>query len=450
MNKNTTRPALILTFAVAILACMRFLPETAILGYEVKKVDLFSDIMPSDTASLKVENLNLIPEDVKVKEFACPEGVTCIEDFSDDSPSGMSSFYRALSQRDSIGRPVRIAYFGDSFTEADILTADLRSLLQQEFGGCGVGYLSVAPEAPGFRKSVIQRHSGWQNHQCIDSIGFVRRHQSIAQTYAHPFGTSTVSIRGTDKYAQASHFETSTFYVISRRPVTFYITANDTTRHTLSSKGTGRLESLTVSGDMSSVRWTASTADTTVIGHGVAVEGSKGITLDNFSMRATSGMQLAAIDTAYLKTLAKQRPYDLIMLHYGLNVAGKNQTNYDGYVKNMTAVIERFKACFPNTSILIVGVSDRENRINGELHTMPGVLALMQYQQQMAALNKVAFWNLYKAMGGDGSIVKLSEKKPAEARKDYTHITFEGGKTLADYYFKALMAGYQQYNIMNQ
>ena len=35
-------------------------------------------------------------------------------------------------------RPVRIAYFGDSFIEADIFTADLREMLQQEFDFEGI------------------------------------------------------------------------------------------------------------------------------------------------------------------------------------------------------------------------------------------------------------------------------------------------------------------------
>jgi hypothetical protein len=81
---------------------------------------------------------------------------------------------------------------------------------------------------------------------------------------------------------------------------------------------------------------------------------------------------------------------------------------------------------------------------------MPGVLVLIQYQQKLAADNEVAFWNLYEGMGGDGSIVKLAEKKPAEARKDYTHITHEGGRTLAEPYFKAIAAGYEQYQIMEK
>ena len=71
----------------------------------------------------------------------CKTGMVCIEDYSDSTMRGMSRFYDALAQRASSRRPVRIAYFGDSFIEGDILTADLRAMLQSRFGGCGVGYV---------------------------------------------------------------------------------------------------------------------------------------------------------------------------------------------------------------------------------------------------------------------------------------------------------------------
>ena len=55
----------------------------------------------------------------------------------------MTPFYEALnrvSSTDSDDKQVRIAVFGDSFIEADIFTADLREMLQKQFGGCGVGF----------------------------------------------------------------------------------------------------------------------------------------------------------------------------------------------------------------------------------------------------------------------------------------------------------------------
>ncbi|MBQ2366082.1 MAG: hypothetical protein II293_02870 [Bacteroidaceae bacterium] len=449
MKNNVNRPALLLLVASIVLVCLRFVPSFTILGYEVKSVDLLSDLLTAESSGSGVGDLGLMDEEQKVKEFKCPEGVVCIEDYGQGKPSGMSSFYKALDQRDSLGRPVRIAYFGDSFVEGDILTADLRELLQKEYGGCGVGYLAIAPEAPGFRKSVAQSFAGWEMHQSIDKEGFVAAKQGITQSYAFPRGYSYTDVVAADRYSCASHFETSTFYLVSNYPVNLNVNKNNGEQEVVKSQGTGKVEAVSVQGEMKHVRWGMSGGNG-VLCHGVAVEGKTGIVLDNFAMRSTSGVHLLSLDTDYLKALNAVRPYDLIILHYGLNVAGKNTTNYDGFVGQISQVIRKFKECFPNTSILITSVGDRESKVQGELHTMPGVLALIQYQQKLAADNEVAFWNLYEGMGGDGSIVKLAEKKPAEARKDYTHITHEGGRTLAEPYFKAIVAGYEQYQIMEK
>lgn len=449
MKNNHIRPFIFLLIVSLILVSLSFVPSFSIWGYEVKAVNFISDLQTTPYSSSKIEELVINKIEDHTIEYMCPEGVTCIEDYGQDKPSGMSSFYKSLVQCDSLNRPVRIAYFGDSFVEGDILTADLREMLQKEFGGCGVGYLSIAPESPGFRKSVSQFSNGWEAHQVIDAEGFIANKQSIAQTYAYPNGYSYTNIRANNIFSCASKFENSTFYLISDYPVTLNVRKNGGEKETITSKGTGKVEALSIYGDMTQVRW-ETYGGNDILCHGVAVECNKGIVLDNFAMRSSSGMHLLSLNSDYLKQLNEVRPYDLIILHYGLNIANKHTMQYDGYVKRMSQIITKLKECFPNTSILITSVGDREDRINGELHTMPCVLALIQYQQKMAADNEVAFWNLYNGMGGDGSIVRMAEKKPAEAQKDYTHITRKGGKTIAEQYFKAIMAGYEQYKILTK
>lgn len=447
MKNNNLRPFIFLLFVSLIIIPLSFIPSFSIGGYEVKTINFISDLQKSTRSSIKTEKLVIDTIEHNITKYKCPEGITCIEDYGQDKPSGMSSFYKSLAQCDSLNRPVRIAYFGDSFVEGDILTADLREMLQQKFGGCGVGYLSIAPECPGFRKSVSQFSDGWETHQTIDTEGFIADKQSIAQTYAHPNGYSYTNIRANNTFSCASRFETSTFYLISSYPVTINVSKNGEGKETITSKGTGKVEALSVHGDMTQIRWEISGGND-ILCHGVAVECNKGIVLDNLAMRSSSGMHLLSLNSDYLKQINEVRPYDLIILHYGLNIVNKHTMEYDGYVKRMSQFITKLKECFPNTSILITSVGDREDKINGNLHTMPSILSLIQYQQKMAADNEVAFWNLYNGMGGEGSIVKMTEMKPAEAQKDYTHITRKGGKTLAEQYFKAIMAGYEQYKII--
>ena len=65
----------------------------------------------------------------------------------------MDAFYAALKTRHTLGRPVRVAYFGDSFIEGDLITDHLRRLMQDKWGGCGVGFVDIASE---FMKKVSE------------------------------------------------------------------------------------------------------------------------------------------------------------------------------------------------------------------------------------------------------------------------------------------------------
>ena len=445
MKIRNGRPFLFLLLSIGCLCALREIPAFSVCGFEIRRIDLLSDLLGADSSAFGMQDLNLIDKRLlPPEEESCPEGMTCIVDFGQDSPSGMQSFYKALADRDQLGRPVHIAYFGDSFVEGDILTADLRDLLQQQFGGCGAGYLDIAPESPGFRTSVVQRYGGWDPHTILSKNGFVSQKMGINLHYAMGDSGDWTEIAGSKKYACSGHFEQSTFFLASSSPVTLCAERNDGKSESFTSKGDGTLEAITTRGELNKVKWTIRSGEN-VLCYGVTAEGQSGISLDNFSQRSISGAQIAQIPSNFLASLQRLRPYDLIVLHYGLNVAETKRTNYEAYIQQMKAVIRHLREAYPETSILVVSVGDRETRINGELHTMPGVLALIQYQEKLAAESGVAFWNLYEAMGGDGSIVHMSRLSPEEARKDYTHITRPGGKRLGALLCKSLVYGYDKY-----
>ena len=169
--------------------------------------------------------------------------------------------------------------------------------------------------------------------------------------------------------------------------------------------------------------------------------------MDNFGVRSSSGLTLASIPQERLRQFGKVRPYDLIVLQFGLNVATERGRDYSWYETGMLRVIQHMKEAFPEAGILVVSVGDREYKDEeGRLRTMPGVKNLIRYQQNIAAKGAVAFWNLYDAMGGEGSIRRMVEAKPAQANLDYTHINFLGGRTLARHLYETLIYGKEQYD----
>ena len=92
-----------------------------------------------------------------------------------------------------------------------------------------------------------------------------------------------------------------------------------------------------------------------------------------------------------MREFNEQRPYDLIILQYGLNVATERGRNYDKYIAGMQTTVQHLKEAFPQAAILIVSVGDRDYKTEeGELRTMPGIKNLVRYQQNLAADEAVA------------------------------------------------------------
>ena len=211
-------------------------------------------------------------------------------------------------------------------------------------------------------------------------------------------------------------------------------------------KGDSTLQCVTVKGNIKSVKWNIRNASSDAIFYAATMDSDHGIILDNFSTRGSSGQQLLGIPGSILRKYNRLRKYDLIVIQYGLNVVFEGGIDYTYYKDGMKSVISHLKNCFPETSILIVSIGDRETKDeNGNLRTMPAVKGLIRSQRMLAAETGVAFWNMFNAMGGDGSMSEMVNAKPAMANYDYTHINFRGGKHIASLLFDALMYGKEQY-----
>ncbi len=80
----------------------------------------------------------------------------------------------------------------------------------------------------------------------------------------------------------------------------------------------------------------------------------------------------------------------------------------------MQTTVSILKEAFPQAGILVVSVGDRDYKTEeGELRTMPGIKNLVRYQQNLAADEAVAFWNMFEAMGGEGSMAEMVHAKPS-------------------------------------
>jgi hypothetical protein len=105
----------------------------------------------------------------------------------------------------------------------------------------------------------------------------------------------------------------------------------------------------------------------------------------------------------------------------------------------MNNVIEHLRKAFPNTSILLFSVNDKTIKQGNRFITNPDVPMLLSTQKKIVEKSKVAFWNLWEAMGGNNSMNEWVNSAPPLALKDFSHFTPVGGERVAELFLKSLL-----------
>ena len=420
--------------------------ENAIDSLAMSDMQL-ADTTPIDTLVVEVRKPIAIPQK--------PLEVVKIEDYgvAAEVNRGMLPFYHALTNSHNLNRPIRIAFLGDSFIEGDILTADFRAMLQKQFGGCGVGFVPITSETNGFRPTVTHNFDGWSTYAYTDKDKSRQDKRKIGLTgsYFEPTSNASVQLRGVKRYA--SRLDTCdqvTFFLKSQSPIELGVKINGGNESDILLAQSSRLQAKSVNGRIGTLDLEVEKGDSTTTFYGVAMDGKDGVVVDNYSMRGSTGLFLCTVPYSFMEEFNAVRPYDLIVLQYGLNVLSNNSTDYKGYEQRMITAVERLKKGFPQAGILVMSIGDRafKDQNTQQMFTASeSINALLQSQRNIAKSAGVAFWNVFEVMGGDGGIDNMVNSTPALANKDYTHINFQGGRFIAKQLYNALIDGMHQSNL---
>ncbi len=430
MNKNYLGRAALL--AVGILLCLlalSLIPEKYYDDLGMRRIDLFADIKEKNTTKPKQKNKSK-PKPINPKQFeiVCPTGLTCIENLSEDSIS-KKQLAESIRMMRGKKKTFRIAFFGDSFVEGDMLTGDLRDTLQRVFGGAGVGYMPITSHVAGYRISITHTFSkDWLTQSIVDQPK-PKAKFGIAGYVFTPAEGSWVKYSGVKKSRLNIYKRVRILYSGADGEK---ITLNKEQEITLE-KGEGVKEK-TIELDSAKSIHLQFTQNGNLKLYGVILEGADdGLLLDNYSMRGNSGIGQAEVSETIYKQSDAIIKYDLVVLQYGLNVANSKYTDYQWYKISMNKALAHVKKSFPNCPILIISVSDRGSKQG----TMKGIVELLKVQQTFAQKHRMLFYNLWEAMGGEGSMANFVDRK--WANKDYTHLTFEGGRFVAGQFAKAII-----------
>ena len=354
-----------------------------------EKVNLITDVFDknkkSELAKADQQKNNSETKNPKnlVQDFELYKKPHFITNFyKGDSLNALSNFSEKLHQLQTTKKgKIRIAYFGDSMIEGDLLTQTLRKLLQKEFGGYGVGFLPIHSKVAGFRQTATVKSSGWETINFMDkdaknmyisgfSFSGLGNGSFTDRTVTTPPSLQKFLIYGQSNGGSIDYDGTS-----------IHLQGNDLVNAQLLSNN-----------NATSFEFKSNSATTPF--YGVSFESENGIILDNFSFRGITGVEFRKIDEDFLKAVQSANHYDLIVMQYGVNLLFRpNDTDYSYYTKNMTPVLEKFISAFPKTDILLVSSADRAFRYNGEYQTAKGLPNLLETQARLAYDHHLAFFN---------------------------------------------------------
>ena len=418
-------------------------------------VEILSDslLAEADTVSV-IPNDNLIQQDTLATQDSVPQKpqpvIPEVNVVHTDSRACLAAFYAALDSASS--KPVRVVHYGDSQIEEDRITNILREKWQKQYGGGGVGLIPLHQTIP--TRTIRQKLS-------ID--GVVQTTQKGPKRYI-VYGPKSMRLTDSDDYGVMGQVAVMDSTLVpgsdsvvlhvepldkKRKPHNYfnrvrvltdsvegYILAQDTmlnpipdTRHpllyTLPDSTTKCEIHLQGKGNV----------------YGVSLETPMGVIVDNIPMRGCSGNIFTKIDSVQLSDFYRESNTRLIILQFGGNMIPQteNPSTISGYVRStMRQQVRYLRTCVPEASILFIGPSDMSTNIDGEMVTYPLVPYMDRLLKKMAQEEGIAYWSMYEAMGGKGSMVRWVEN--GLAGSDYVHFTRAGANNIGKKLYNWLMS----------
>lgn len=436
-------PLLFLVALVAIIVTPRYIPQLHDWRlFDWSTVGSVIDFQPrkQSLVPLEEEQARLRP-DLAANRSGAYQFV--------DPTGSMSPFYAALLrvERHEPGAVVKVLHFGDSPTTADLITADVRSMLQARFGDAGHGvYLIAKPWAWYDHRGFSSSSSGW-------TIDPATLHGQKDGWYGlggvsftgNPGAWSKVTLRERGQTRLTLHY--------AGLPGGGMVVI-ETDGSPLATLNTSMPRKIAAHESWNIPRKTREIA--------IRVEGapvrlfcfefekaSTGVIYSSIGLNGTWAGVLASYTNGphWNERLREANP-DLVVLSYGTNESGYGSYLDSTYSKDYREILRRIKAALPDTPVLVMSPMDRGVRQSGgAIGTIQTLPRLINLQSQMAAEKNLAFFNTFEAMGGEGTMGRWYQAEPRLVSADFIHPLPKGARIVGTLLFQAITDGYNAWKV---
>lgn len=366
-----------------------------------------------------------------------------------DPQAALDPFFAALRALElgTAGEPARILHYGDSPTTGDLITADVRELLQQRFGDAGHGtYLIAKPWA-------------WYGHRGLDvsADGWTIKPATWKKEADGCYGLAGVSFSGaqgawsTIKLRRGGQSRLTISYHAQPGGGDLQVLAGDQELGLLSTEAEPRQRaerSFRLPSEAKSV--TLRVARGSVRLYSVAFfKDQPGVVYDSLGLNGTwAGVLASYVNEAHWAGAMRAAQPDLVVINYGTNESGFPKYIDSTYEKDLREIVRRVRTALPQTPVLLMSPMDRGSReAGGQIGTVASLPKLVALQSKVAAESGIAFFNTFEAMGGPGTMGRWYTAEPRLVSADFIHPLPAGARIVGTLLYQALLDGFNRYKL---
>lgn len=342
----------------------------------------------------------------------------------------MAPFYERLARllRGHARDHVRIAVYGDSNLTMDFITGEMRRVLQARWGDAGHGFIALGQPWSHYRHmDVSQRvHFGFTSYAVstkpVGDGGYGL--SGIAAESALRGAITEVGTAGDASPIGRRVSRLDLFFLDRPRCGSFDLRIDGVVAGTVDCVA----PEVSLGFHRVSVPDGPHRFEVVVNGSGpvrmlgAALERKQpGFIVDSFGVGSMNTRaqtrELASINEPMLQ----RRRYDLVIFMTGANDVFERPK----VPAWLLQIIEIHRRALPGVPILITTPPDR-----GKLKSFEPTVAIAAQRRELAAAYETAFWDLWSAMGGRGSMARF--KRQGLAVSDYIHFNAKGGAWVGD------------------
>lgn len=394
------------------------------------------------------------PADGVYPPYAPGEDEAAPVDVTLEFAHNLDPFYAALTRTDLrfAGAVTRASHWGDSVLGNDGITGAIRQRLQARFGDAGHGFHSMTRYDPSYRHRGIRFKERTEWTRC--RISHCKREDG---RYGYGGILAGSGAGSESRFATAqkggfgravSRFEL--WYLAGPGGGDFKIIVDDAQQHVVSTAADSpedRWELIEVPDGAHSFTVRAAGGGR-VRAYGATLEREgPGVVWDGMALIGSWTRRLRKQDPEHLAAQLGHRETHLLVYSFGGNDMTRAALLEDmqAYEDEYAEVVRNGKRARPEAACMILSVVDHGERKGKQISTRPIVPLMVQAQRAVALREGCAFFDLFAAMGGEGSMGRWYRSTPPLGSPDLSHPTAAGHKVIGELVYRALMQGYGEF-----